>query len=74
MKLLLVEDNAELAHWVVNLLRRENFAIDCVGDGESADSCWRPNATTWCYWTSSCHGWTARKCWHDCAVAATRCR
>jgi len=37
MKLLLVEDNAELAHWVVNLLRRENFAIDCVGDGESAD-------------------------------------
>lgn len=37
MKLLLVEDNAELAHWIVNLLRGENFAIDCVGDGESAD-------------------------------------
>ncbi|RKF35665.1 response regulator [Paraburkholderia fungorum] len=37
MKLLLVEDNAELAHWIVNLLRSENFAIDCVGDGESAD-------------------------------------
>jgi two-component system, OmpR family, response regulator TctD len=37
MKLLLVEDNAELAHWIVNLLRREDFAIDCVGDGESAD-------------------------------------
>lgn len=37
MKLLLVEDNAELAHWIVNLLRRENFVIDCVGDGESAD-------------------------------------
>ncbi|CAE6856968.1 MULTISPECIES: response regulator [Paraburkholderia] len=37
MKLLLVEDNAELAHWIVNLLRRENFAIDCVSDGESAD-------------------------------------
>ena len=37
MKLLLVEDNAELAHWIVNLLRRENFAIDCVGDGECAD-------------------------------------
>ncbi|MFK0380083.1 response regulator [Pandoraea sp. NPDC090278] len=37
MKLLLVEDNAELAHWVVALLRDENFVVDCVGDGEGAD-------------------------------------
>ncbi|TKC82996.1 response regulator [Trinickia terrae] len=38
MKLLLVEDNIELSHWIVNLLRAENFAVDCVPDGESADS------------------------------------
>ena len=38
MKLLLVEDNAELAHWIVNLLRGEDFAVDCVGDGERADT------------------------------------
>jgi two-component system, OmpR family, response regulator TctD len=38
MKLLLVEDNAELAHWIVNLLRGENFAVDSVPDGEAADS------------------------------------
>ena len=38
MKLLLVEDNVELSHWIVNLLRAENFAVDCVPDGESADS------------------------------------
>ncbi|BCG00381.1 DNA-binding response regulator [Paraburkholderia sp. PGU19] len=38
MKLLLVEDNVELSHWIVNLLRAENFAVDCVLDGESADS------------------------------------
>jgi two-component system, OmpR family, response regulator TctD len=38
MKLMLVEDNAELAHWIVNLLRAENFTVDCVADGESADS------------------------------------
>ncbi|HEY3536320.1 MAG: response regulator [Trinickia sp.] len=38
MKLLLVEDNAELAHWIVNLLRAENFAVDCASDGESADA------------------------------------
>ncbi|WP_207005156.1 response regulator [Trinickia mobilis] len=38
MKLLLVEDNAELSRWIVNLLRAENFAVDCVPDGEAADS------------------------------------
>jgi DNA-binding response OmpR family regulator len=38
MKLLLVEDNAELAHWVVNLLRAEQFTVDAVTDGECADS------------------------------------
>jgi len=38
MKLLLVEDNVELSHWIVNLLRAENFAVDCVLDGECADS------------------------------------
>ncbi len=38
MKLLLVEDNAELAHWIVNLLRGENFSVDFVLNGEQADS------------------------------------
>ncbi|WP_027780491.1 response regulator [Paraburkholderia caledonica] len=37
MKLLLVEDNAELAHWIAHLLRLENFAVDSVPDGECAD-------------------------------------
>jgi two-component system response regulator TctD len=38
MKLLLVEDNSELAHWTVNLLRLANFAVDCVPNGECADT------------------------------------
>jgi two-component system response regulator TctD len=38
MKLLLIEDNAELARWVVDLLRGENFAVDCVPDGECVDA------------------------------------
>jgi two-component system, OmpR family, response regulator TctD len=38
MKLLLVEDSAELAHWIVNLLRSENFAVDWAPDGEAADA------------------------------------
>jgi len=37
MKLLLIEDNVELSHWIVNLLRAENFVVDCVADGEGAD-------------------------------------
>jgi DNA-binding response OmpR family regulator len=36
MKLLLVEDNAELARWVVNLMQVENFAVDWAPDGEHA--------------------------------------
>ncbi|SMG00570.1 response regulator [Burkholderia singularis] len=38
MKLLLVEDNAELAHWIVDLLRGEGFGVDSAPDGESADT------------------------------------
>jgi two-component system, OmpR family, response regulator TctD len=38
MKLLLVEDNAELAHWIVSLLRSESFCIDHVPDAERAGS------------------------------------
>src|SRR5260370_12142149 len=36
MKLLLVEDNSELARWVVNLMQVENFAVDWAPDGEHA--------------------------------------
>ncbi|CAN7737091.1 response regulator [Paraburkholderia sp. 22099] len=38
MKLLLVEDNAELAHWIVKLLRAENFVMDSVPDAERAEA------------------------------------
>jgi DNA-binding response OmpR family regulator len=36
MKLLLVEDNHELALWLGKVLREEQFTLDCVADGESA--------------------------------------
>ena len=36
MHLLLVEDNISLASWLSHALRREGYAVDCVGDGESA--------------------------------------
>jgi len=37
MKLLLVEDNDQLAHWLASLLRAQEFVVDHVGDGDAAD-------------------------------------
>jgi len=37
MKLLLIEDNAQLAHWLAQLLREQDFVVDHVADGEAAD-------------------------------------
>ncbi len=43
MRILLVEDNVELANWIAKLLRGDNFAVDCVYDGEDADHALRVN-------------------------------
>lgn len=37
MRLLLVEDNLELADWLAKVLRRGNFVVDVLHDGEAAD-------------------------------------
>jgi DNA-binding response OmpR family regulator len=37
MKLLLIEDNAELSHWLASLLRQQDFIVDTVADGQAAD-------------------------------------
>ena len=37
MKLLLIEDDAQLAHWLVQLLREQDFVVDHVADGGAAD-------------------------------------
>ncbi len=36
MRLLVVEDNRTLAHWLAKLLRGGNYVVDCVYDGETA--------------------------------------
>jgi two-component system, OmpR family, response regulator TctD len=38
MRLLLAEDDRELAAWVVRLLRRDHYVIDCVHRGDDADA------------------------------------
>lgn len=37
MKLLLLEDNSQLAVWLVSLLREQDFLVDHVEDGDAAD-------------------------------------
>lgn len=37
MKLLLIEDDAPLAHWLARLLRAQEFVVDQVADGDAAD-------------------------------------
>ena len=37
MKVLLVEDNEQLAHWLMRILAEDGFVLDHVRDGESAD-------------------------------------
>jgi two-component system response regulator TctD len=37
MKLLLIEDNDQLAHWLASLLRAQEFVVDHVDDGDAAD-------------------------------------
>lgn len=37
MRLLLAEDNRELAHWLEKALVQGGFAVDCVLDGRAAD-------------------------------------
>jgi two-component system response regulator TctD len=35
VRLLLVEDNRDLASWLARLLRADNYVVDCIADGES---------------------------------------
>jgi len=38
VRILLAEDDRELATWVARLLRRDNYVIDCVSRGDEADA------------------------------------
>jgi DNA-binding response OmpR family regulator len=37
VKVLLVEDNLQLAHWLASLLREQGMGVDAVADGDAAD-------------------------------------
>ncbi|MDY7577003.1 response regulator [Herbaspirillum sp. RTI4] len=37
MKLLLIEDNPALAHWLTQILRENHFTVDLASDGDAAD-------------------------------------
>jgi two-component system response regulator TctD len=37
MRILVVEDNVELAQWLGRTLRKEQYTVDCINDGAEAD-------------------------------------
>lgn len=37
MRILVVEDNAELAQWLARTLRKEQYTVDCIDNGADAD-------------------------------------
>ena len=37
MRILVVEDNTELAQWLGRTLRKERYTVDCINDGADAD-------------------------------------
>ena len=37
MRILLVEDNAELADWLARALRKEQYTVDWIANGADAD-------------------------------------
>jgi two-component system, OmpR family, response regulator TctD len=37
MKVLLIEDDPQLGHWLASLLREQDFVVDHVADGDAAD-------------------------------------
>ncbi len=37
MKVLLIEDNVSLTHWLSRLLKEDRFVVDTAQDGEAAD-------------------------------------
>ena len=37
MRILVVEDNAELAQWLGRTLRKEQYTVDCIANGADAD-------------------------------------
>ena len=41
MRILVVEDNVELAQWLERTLRKERYTVDCVRDGAEADAALR---------------------------------
>ena len=54
MRILVVEDEEDLAGAVAAGLRREGYAVDVAGDGRPRSSASASTPTTWCASTSTC--------------------
>ena len=64
IRILVAEDEAKIADFLVRGLREEGYAVEHAADGGSA---WRRcgrAAGTWCCWTGGCR---ARMAWRCCS-------
>jgi two-component system response regulator TctD len=43
MKILVVEDNTELANWLSRILRKDGYTVDCIDNGTDADYALKTN-------------------------------
>ena len=72
MRLLLAEDNRELAHWLEKALVQNGFAVDCVFDGLAADHLLHGETYALAVLDINMPGWMVWKSLSGCANAGRR--
>ncbi len=73
MRLLLAEDNRELAHWLEKALVQNGFAVDCVFDGRRLTIFCTVKCTRWRCWISICREWMDWRWCNGCVNAVRPC-
>ena len=58
-KVLIVEDDGNIAELLHLYLEKEGFETKVAKDGGKGVSISAPFSPTWCCWTSCCPSWTA---------------
>jgi CheY-like chemotaxis protein len=74
MRVLVVEDDADLARQLHDCLSDAGYAVDLAPDGEEGHISGRTSRTMpWCS-ISACRSWTASACSRAGGAQAARCR
>ena len=74
MRLLLAEDEPELANWLCRALKQNGYIVDWVDDGRLVEKSLGAVSYDALILTSACPAWTATGCWPGCAKSMPGCR